>query len=165
MRGICFKEDMFRAVVNGNKTHTRRMQPVRYNYDETLYLKEPYYCAPDGDIYHKYNFKDTEPVNFIQYKEEGLKPKWKNKLFMPESAARYFIKITKVHLEQLQEITKADCVKEGIINSRPFGFRFNDFLQFKTARAAFSCLWDLINGEGSWNKNPVVCVYEFKLLK
>lgn len=68
MRGICFKENMFYAVIGGTKTVTRRLSN-RYNVGEILYLKEPYFVRDDGVVEYKFdNISDR---------------KWKNKLFMP----------------------------------------------------------------------------------
>ena len=56
MKGICFKEPLFNAVIAGRKTMTRRIikcrftignwdetvKCARYKAGETIYLKEPY---------------------------------------------------------------------------------------------------------------------------
>jgi len=140
MKGICFKEPLFRAVVSGRKTVTRRLSD-RYNVGEILYLKEPY---------------RLETRNVIRYKYSSLNPdngKWSNKLFMKEAYARYFIKITGKRQEHLQEITHNDCIKEGIVVVNVFN-----------ARQQFAKLIDEINGAGTWDSNPIVTRYEFKLV-
>lgn len=100
MRGICFKDEMFEAVIHGRKTVTRRMNR-RYNKGEILYLKEPY-VIDDGFIFYKYS-----SVYLCD-------KRWKNKLFMPERYARYRIEITDVREERLHDITDDECFKEGV---------------------------------------------------
>lgn len=171
MRGICFKESMFNAVINGRKTVTRRMAD-RYKVGEILYLKEPYFVNENGSIDYKFDNK---------VKHE----KWENKLFMPERYARHFIRIIDKRQEKLQEITEEECFKEGIVMEY---LDFNIFCtpeielskitelldlyrngvdgeSYFTPKGAFAALIDRINGIGTWDKNPVVTRYEFELLK
>ena len=123
MKGICFVEPLFNKVVDGSKTQTRRicgfrgkdlsevekaklLAKCRYRLNEEVYLKEPYIDDLSmDDVFYKYGEED--PMLDYSYA-------WKNKLFMPESAARYFIKITGVRIERLQDISDEDCLKEGI---------------------------------------------------
>lgn len=144
----------------------------KYNVGETVYLKEPYSYL---------SLNNQEPVLIYKYGEdysdiEEVSPiKWKNKLFMPASAARYFIEITAVRAERLQDISEEDCLKEGIENigerrvvGYPLGvvFRYsNGYNCFVTAREAYAALIDKINGKGTWERNPWVWVYDFKLIK
>lgn len=159
MKGICFIEELFHAVVNGLKTQTRRIKKSdtpRYEVGEILYLKEPYLDTPFGEIY--YGFDES------RFKGKG----WKNKLFMPEKYARHFIRITKVRAERLQDISTEDCLKEGIEYNK-----YNDPYYFHplseggedTAQDAYAELIDKINGKGTWESNPFVWVYDFELVK
>jgi hypothetical protein len=61
MRGICFKESMFNAVINGRKTVTRRMAD-RYKVGEILYLKEPYFVNENGSVDYKFDNKEHGKV-------------------------------------------------------------------------------------------------------
>ncbi|MDR2207149.1 MAG: hypothetical protein LBE36_13455 [Flavobacteriaceae bacterium] len=125
MNGICFKETLFNAVINGSKTQTRRLMkdktPIgnweetykfsRYKVGEILYLKEPYSLdtiAFDGKVTYKFDNPNERTVS------NGFK--WENKLFMPAKYARYFIEITAVRCERLQEISDEDIVKEGTLD-------------------------------------------------
>jgi hypothetical protein len=159
MRGICFKEEMFDAVIHGRKTVTRRMNR-RYNKGEILYLKEPY-IIEDGFVFYKYS-----SVYLCD-------KRWKNKLFMPERYARYHIEIVDMRQEHLQDITEEECLKEGI----RIGSCGNDVQGWMSAyyipgnnqpymnpKIAFAMLIDEIDGNGTWNSNPVVTRYEFKLI-
>ena len=186
MKGICFKEQLFNAIIDGRKTMTRRIikgtvpignwketiKHARYKMGETVYLKEPYNDIHSNHrILYKYN--DCEPSEYGYAK--GF---WENERFMPEIYARHFIQITDVKLERLREISKVDCIKEGIreewdfetpgySNGLNYSKRKNVFLDnyHETPQKAFADLIDKINGRGTWDKNPYVFVYEFKLLK
>lgn len=161
MRGICFIDEMFEAVIDGRKTVTRRMNR-RYNKGEILYLKEPYLIDDNGSVLYRYS-----AVNLYN-------KRWKNKLFMPERYARYHIEITDVREERLQDITSEECFKEGVykVHHRIFCDIFETLYSvsghvdlFPTPQHAFACLIDKINGSGTWNSNPIVTRYEFELLK
>lgn len=196
MKGICFIEPLFHATVEGRKTQTRRiieLQPQgnlfgvieytkpkrkevfrkfdfdcglsivpRYRVGETLYIKEPYYVIP----------KETPPIsdkNRCLYKygwDVDISPIFENKLFMPAKYARYFIKITAVRCERLQDISDEDCLKEGIKKLGEYA-DFNCYYDecdrhFATPREAYAALIDSINGKGTWDSNPFVWVYEYR---
>lgn len=188
MKGICFKEPLFHATVRGSKTQTRRiMKPQpddgqiwssilglemkpRYKKGELLYLKEPYI----DDLSMDKTFYKFDKADFleVQYKAShlfgtGVPPTlWKNKLFMPQSAARYFIKITDVRFERLQEITEEDCIKEGIeMNNIPFEgwYWMKGYYSTDSPILAYERLIDQINGKGTWDSNPFVFVYDYEL--
>jgi hypothetical protein len=178
MKGIIFTEPLFRKVASGEKTQTRRIikpQPdfisenfhwakknngdvilPRYKPGETLYLKEPYH-NPDGfPVTYKYDGFYRDKIN------------WQNKLFMPAKYAHYFIEITGVRCERLQDISESDCRKEGIpqdtcsVAHKRFRNPMNrDF--YYTGRDAYAALIDSINGKGTWERNPFVFVYDFRL--
>lgn len=160
MRGICFKEPLFRAVVSGRKTVTRRMNDL-YEVDDILFLKEPYRLEADNVIKYKFSSQQLD------------KEKWRNKLFMRADYARYHIKITGKRRERLQEITDEDCIREGIyvgkVGSEKTHFMTayyspHDHQPCISAKRAFSCLIDEINGPGTWDSNPIVTRYEFILV-
>jgi len=199
----------------------------RYKVGETVYLKEPYFPYCFERALYKYDSKN----------QFG---KWSNKLFMPEKYARYFIEITGVRCEQLQDISDEDCMKEGIFldfietdyfhyyddenryycstcetlgrerlvmevlkDRERFGFNSEytedelkdelnsyssdsytdevktcdicgkdlsvlkngiDEEHFYCPQEAFSAIIDRINGKGTWDSNPFVFAYDFKLL-
>lgn len=181
MKGILFKPEMYDAVVSGKKTQTRRialfkkdknliafnlggikvLSKPRYNIGETVYLKEPYYID------------DIDP-DTVFYKFSGLSDfdyDWKNKLFMPESCARNFIKITKVSTERINDISESDCIAEGIEaftkdgSVTKYGLDGWEWPTMpRTEKDAYKRLWISINGKESWESNPFVFVYEFEFL-
>ncbi|MDR0509624.1 MAG: hypothetical protein LBH06_00850 [Rikenellaceae bacterium] len=175
MRGICFIEPLFLATVDGRKKMTRRRPDKsgkpKYHVDEVLYLKETYgysgACEPGELVVYKYGLSFNELVAYAKGGMCELHDGWRNKLYMPARAARYFIRITAVRMERLQEITEADCMKEGI---RRLGEKadFNYYhgvgeRHFNAPREAFAALIDITCGRGTWESNSQVAVYEFEL--
>jgi hypothetical protein len=155
----------------------------RYKRGETLYLKEPYCLDCDliqqedsielkhnGNILYKYS-DDEIPEHAKGSLRFG---KWQNKLFMPEKYARDYIKITNVRAERLQDISDEDCIKEGIIEFKttnlktyysPVGcYVTPDYDNILTPKKAYAALIDSICGKGTWESNPIVWAYDFKLI-
>jgi len=181
MKGILFKEDMFKAVIEGCKTQTRRIckpQPgideflsfdgyllylnsySRYNEGELVYLKEPFYIDDeDGYLEYKYGYYDGNKWwdNPIIPFHNDIRGRWQNKLFMPACYARYFIKIKTIRLERLHEITWQDTLAEGV--GRHITIKYPCW-----HKEIFGEKWSEINGKESWNDNPYVFVYEFILV-
>lgn len=185
MKGICFIEPLHDKTVKKIKTETRRIitkQPLenesikpfvkgffgiyhkvggidnlkltlkpRYNVGEILYLKEPYYELP----FEGYQYKFDENIFYNEYK---------NKLFMPASAARHFIKITAVRAERLQDISNEDCIKEGIVFDGSVYSNGFDNIKYLEPRAAYKALINSIDGKDTWNNNPWVWVYDYELI-
>ena len=184
MKGILFTEPMFNAAIKEIKTKTRRImnpQPKlvfqsekefleeinirpselrdsfkpRYKVGETVYLKEPYIKLPNGVVLFKHEERDKIIV--------GDKYKWINKLFMPAKYARYFIEITSVRCERLQDISDEDCLKEGCYDGK-FGKTFDGINHYNYSQQAYAALINKIHGKGTWESNPYVWVYDFKLV-
>lgn len=83
------------------------------------------------------------------------------------------IQITSIKVERLQDISEEDCLKEGIIKGQCGSadthfmdayYIPNDKQPHISAQEAFSILIDKISGKGTWESNPYVWVYEFKLI-
>ena len=139
----------------------------RYKVGEKVYLKEPYRdtSAPEGHF---------AKIDYL-YDKNGIAKeisggfKWKNKLFMPEKYARYFIEITEVRCERLHEISDDDCLKDGIQKNHieymepDYTNRVHEY-GYDTPREAYAALIDEIKGHGTWESNPYVWVYSFKLI-
>lgn len=96
---------------------------------------------------------------------------WNNKMFVKSYACKHHIKITNVKVERLQDISEEDCEKEGIqylgleyehYGDPMYSFEGSD-TYYTCAKDAFSRLIDKISGKGTWKRNPLVWVYEFKL--
>lgn len=194
MKGICFIEPLHGKTVKKIKVQTRRIIPncdslrespfkksgyetwhgkelkPRYNVGEILYLKEPYRFPPDVDfIVYKFDYPNGR-YEYPGCDKIDTNVDWKNKLFMPASAARHFIKITAVRAERLQDISNEDCIKEGIKEERNWGngtewFTYcNGTHSFDTPREAYKALINSIGGKDTWDNNPWVWVYNYELI-
>ena len=164
--------------------HGREIRP-KYKVGETVYLKEPYAetCDEYGTPIIAYKFGGKPRIKLPDslgcemdtdwcidnYPACG---KWKNKLFMPESAARHFVEITAVRAERLQDISEEDCLKEGIEEViwkgkilKSSKHYFNGYESYDTPIEAYAELIDRINGNGICERNPWVWVYDFKFIK
>ncbi len=147
--------------------HEGKYLKPRYKVGETVYLKEPYIIT--GQTY-EYEYLHENKTDIACIKRNGG---YKNKLFMPEKYARYFIKITNVRAERLQDISEEDCIKEGIKvgrcgNESKWMKAFyveGDNQPYITARRAYEMLINKINGKDTWQSNPWVWVYEYELIK
>ena len=91
--------------------------------------------------------------------------KWKPSIFMRRAFSRLTLEITKIRVERLRDISEEDAIAEGV---QPLSHGFKNYLvadlQCGDARMSYMSLWESINGEGSWAKNPWVWVIEFKKL-
>jgi hypothetical protein len=95
--------------------------------------------------------------------DDAPQHEWRLKVgrFLPGWGIRTKLEIVSLHAERLHEISEADALAEGVAPSavesfarvkgvdRPAGFAYRD-------------LWKSINGEGSWELNPMVWVIKFK---
>lgn len=104
----------------------------RYKIGEVLYLKEPTAKAlnnnltPNGFMY-KFGVPDGFVANYFGRQiGSNTSVKWSNKLFMPASAARAFIRITGIKCERLLDISDQDCVAEGIFYHKNAGWENYD---------------------------------------
>ena len=92
---------------------------------------------------------------------------------MPEFCAKNFIEITAVRAERLQDISDKNCLKEGIeycnggyINNTSFHKgKGAGLIVFDTLREAFATLIDKICGKGTWESNPYMWAYDFKMVE
>lgn len=96
---------------------------------------------------------------------------WTNKMFVKAEYMPYRIRITNIKLEQLQDISEEDCLREGLLAGKQepkmYGFKLpkGTVLSFMTPRDAFAALIDRISGKGTWRRNPWMFAYEFELVR
>jgi len=112
---LCKSTELKYTFIFENKhTGTHEFCAPRYKVGEVLYLKEPYII--------EHLAKGVETINYTfehNSYDEGII--FKNKLFMPASAARAFIRITGIRCERLLDISDEDCIAEGVRAKGIFG--------------------------------------------
>ena len=198
MQKIMFSDryGLTKAVLKGRKTMTRRIitdvKIIQYlletEEDGTLNDADPdVQCIID----YKAKFKVGETVavaqSYRQIEKEIEKKKglplnlkgtflksagYNNKMFVCADLMPHQIRITKVRIERLQDISDEDCLKEGIIEdfkgvqyAFPTNVGYCGQYPFDTAKEAFAELIDKLGRKGTWKSNPFVFVYEFVLIK
>lgn len=99
---------------------------------------------------------------------------WKPSIHMPRVASCILLEITDIRVERLNDISEEDAKNEGLIKNSLFGEWGgvvkhptvpDHFRWFRSPINAFKNLWESINGEESWDKNPWVWVVEFKVIE
>lgn len=92
-----------------------------YQSGDILYVRETwkYYekAARYGEAFHiehRIAYKADENRREIQKSSEWFEGKWRPSIHMPQEAARIFLRVTDVRVEQLQDITEDQAIKEGI---------------------------------------------------
>lgn len=185
------------AVIEGRKTMTRRLADPKQKYQSFKWWQPClelgfglYGLIEDDDwesIEPKYNLGEIMAVaqsyrdigaecfetdaSILRAPELHRMAGWANKMFVKSELMPRRIRITGIKGERLQDISNADCLKEGIryfpeINKFYFeDIRREEGFYFDNPREAFAALIDKVSGRGTWASNPWVVVYEFDLLK
>ena len=125
---------------------------LRFDDDTCLKVKSQYkegeivgvaQCYSDLFLYEVFHLKRKSKKIDI---DDILKsPGYRNKLFVRADLMRYYIKITGVRVEYLQDISDKDIFAEGFFNKDEF---------FKTFKRLY--------GAKVWEANPLVFVYDFE---
>ena len=195
------KYGLTQAVLEGRKTQTRRtfLKPgeetllhgitseylisvkSRYKVGETVAIAQKYEDLINNDEFYRLCGKNGMPLECVKY-ERGFK----NKMFVRANIMPHHIRITKIRMERLQDISDEDCLKEGICRSdikntlwgvapiRGEGesgttyehsvLGYGPWHLFPSVKRAYASLIDRISGKGTWASNPYVFVYDFELI-
>lgn len=177
MKPILFNTEMVRAILDGRKTVTRRVIHIpnygyfmtepprvvsRYQTGDILYVRETWTILPvtPGDNFRPsgvYYYRADGDMRPDRYRDNG----WHPSIHMPKEAARIFLRVQDVHVERVQEITGAECVREGIPQEslKEVGEAFT--------LGQFADLWDSTVKPSDralygWDANPWVWVIDFE---
>ena len=199
MKKIMFndKYGLTQAVLDGRKAVTRRVIHAENIPDDPEYGYDPNIDAccvfNEDDVVAKSQYNLVEVVAIAQaYKDiyndayhiglYGRTAGWTNKMYVAAYRMPHHIKITKIRVERLQDISDEDCLREGVVKNTigyyVEGLKCNDWEKeshiemengetlklFPTPREAFAALIDKVSGKGTWGSNPLVWVYEFELV-
>lgn len=180
-------EDWEKKVVNPNYVFNGHVYAVYNELDLLCHLVKPRYKVGEvvaiaqsyKDLGYAPNSLDRHPKDLSIRGLMKDSAGWKNKMFVKSYACRHHIKIVNVKVERLQDISDEDCLKEGIVKQEvisdesPLIYAYDAFLNgesgyfasqwFKRPKEAFAVLIDKVSDKGTWERNPFVWVYEFKL--
>ena len=159
----------------GIQVHDYKEVTVPYRVDDILYVKETWkkldtsvlVDLPDNS--YAYIFKASE--NGKVWEKESIDWTWCPSIHMPKEAARIFLKVTKIRVEKLQDITYEGCKSEGIIDDyKTLTQEYHENLARAAYPIVFSRMWDEgINkkhiAKYGWKANPYVFVIDFEVLK
>ena len=192
VKPILFNTEMVRAILDGQKTCTRRIvkgfisddaiwgytafTPKRYissrgtfpvGYGEKffklpyqkgdiLYVRETFIQAAAHTFWYKADDNSWMP--------EGLH--WKPSIYMPKEAARIWLKVTDVRVEQLHDITEDGAKAEGANWKNGKNVGWEEKMR-RTAIERFAEIWNSTIKKSDikrygWNANPWVWVIEFE---
>jgi hypothetical protein len=141
-----------------------------YTLDETVAVAQSYKDVVDEDVRGHY----IPRWSFID--DHCNEAGWNNKMFVRADLMPHHIRIINIKVERLQDITEEDCLKEGIvvdgnrlaIDDNIYVFdvygKHKNRWYFPTPKEAFAALIDKVSGKGTWERNPWVFVYSFKLI-
>lgn len=184
-KGIPFKGEMVRAILEGRKTQTRRAaRTYESRYSSTGHLirlgrgrsietdeRAIPYC-PYGSIGDRLWVKETlredlgcavYAADMIPVFTDGDATEWRWRrrvlpsIHMPRWASRITLEITDVRVERLQGISEEDAWDEGFPDPDGANRNYPD-----RARYWFKTLWGSINGPGSWDANSFVWAISFR---
>jgi len=194
-KGILFNGAMVRAIIAGNKTHTRRpfRKPYeihangyitrprgnerlcpyiqRYEVGDYLYVRETY--GWNGCLCCGIHYQATEP----QWKKNSMSPlsRWYPSIHMPKSASRLWLEVLVSAWEPVAEITEESARKEGIPDTYEEALAIfgKEFLLDRPANVwsdssvidNFAWVWDRCYGNGAFKRNEPVEVYAFKQIE
>jgi hypothetical protein len=153
-------EDAPYCFIHKNTDEHKIIKP-RYHVSEVVYIKEAWATEKQ---YNNLAPHDIPQTAEILYMADGIGEwpinlpigKLRSPMFLKEINARYFIQITDVRAERLQEITIQDVIAEGIPPE-------TDSLNWvETTIDHYRQLWDSINPDYPFSSNPWVWRYEFK---
>ena len=193
MKKIMFNDQygLTEAVLDGRKTQTRRIAYEKH----FKHIRSCGFCTEGKDkgklaindgneIVAKSTYKIGEVVAVAQrYCDipfandifiRAVPIGWSNKMFVKSDLMPHQIKITNIRCERLQDISTDDCMKEGIYCSHIEGIddaysydatndRFKPKRWYRTPIKAYKMLSCKLHLH--WDSNPLVFVYDFKLVK
>lgn len=199
---ILFNTEMVKAILEGRKTQTRRVIPLKnndliftgfimsstakdregscsfglnkeqdleylkpkYKVGDILYVREAFKTFSNitmndevGVIYKADNKEVILPCNRDYECEYVFNDNWKPSIHMPKKYARIFLKVTKVSVERLQDISMQDVLREGI------SMQGNPNRHLLDTKEDWIVIWNSTAKNGyKWEDNPYVFVYEFE---
>ena len=135
-----------------------------YKLGETIAIAQKYDNLVKDDEFYRLCGIHGMPLECIKY-EKGCT----NKMFVRADLMPHHIRITRIRVERLQDISEEDCLAEGIWRAHEVGLEGVTYWYtrlanspYRTAREAYAALIDKISGKGTWGSNLYVFAYDFE---
>ena len=186
---ILFNTQMVKAILDGEKTSTRRIiksintdietlkKACQYQPGDILYVRETW------EHFECWNCEGDERGNCPKEPQKNVldkicgcymyratdeirgDAKWHPSIHMPKKAARIWLKVTNVSVEHLQDITAEDALREGAGKY----IHLNGELDKNAVITSFIGIWDNTVDKSDihiygWNANPLVYVIDFEVI-
>jgi hypothetical protein len=195
-RPILFSAPMVRALLAGTKTQTRRVVKARADKDmgprcvlqpheiagevnggnyrnsvhgepgDRLWVRETWAVPHRYDHLGPSNIPPLDVRTHYAASEERGGLRWRPSIHMCRWASRITLEVTGVRVERLQDISQADALAEGIVQTHGgYGLPAGEHFHAADQRESYLSLWEAINGTGSVQANPWVWVLEFRRLE
>lgn len=191
LRSIRFRQALTQLIIEGLKDNTRRLTTDRqYDVGEVLAISEAYGFIyrglPDVEKQAYLNRLKRE----LDCEDPTRHPGWENKLYVRPELMQHRIEIIEKRNQLLQDISDADIMREGIVHGdvpcrnletgEEGDYTWIEIKRKRLAngkyhvhifhhvhcnpREAFADMFNSICGKGTWESNPPVVAYTFKLL-
>lgn len=180
--GMLFSGEMVQAILDERKTQTRRpardcridshgnaWQGNRYfgqdmrgtphvarwkkpcNVGDHIYVRETWGVL--NDKHHRYCYLVDSQYPQGRSRQQLVGNRWRPSIHMPKAAARIWLEVTDMRIEQLLDISSHDANCEGFTEAGTH------------PRADFLAAWDQLYGNGAAEADPWVWVIEFKQIE
>lgn len=156
-------EDKYKRTTDLTSEDEKRMWTPPCHTDDILYVRETW-----GEGYEEgtYIYKANDKLANLPEFKESSKLIYHPSIHMPKEAARIFLKVTNVRVEQLQDITDEQAKEEGSNwrNGKNVGFEEK---MRRSAVERFAEIWNSTIKKSDlkrygWEANPWVWVIEFE---
>lgn len=216
-RPLLFSAPMVNAILSGGKKQTRRVVKMKRNpvngmknimpdITECPYgvVGDHFWVREAWQAYKQTNYEYDEwdeaqstkdvvqGLHTIVYRadEKNHPERWFPSIHMPRWASRIDLKITRVRVQRLQDISDPDAHDEGVeyhktgdLYEGDLSYHYKDYMCkgleadddgekiiynntfWDDPVSSFKSLWQAINGVESWDENPWVWVIDFERIK
>ncbi|WP_334656960.1 hypothetical protein [Sphingomonas panaciterrae] len=185
-RPIIFSAPMVRALLAGRKTQTRRLasSPLsRCAAGDRLYVREAVSCGGVFSDVVEVRYRAHQNASHTEFVEQvpvdratSVLPNWPRyspSIHMPRWASRLTLIVEQVRTEQLQAISEADAIVEGLVQHVPpahlgmphWRVEGIDLPQQVNARMTFAALWASLHTKPGerWADNPDIIALTFRV--
>jgi len=164
---MCIEGEANNKVTVGNVITNQRCPYGKVG--DLLWVRENFAFNKEFDKYKPREVDDDESVKYMADGEWIHRSdyyvinlgKTRPNIFMPKWASRITLEITNIRVERLQDVSESDANAESDITPE-IAYAQNGV---RAGALNYGALWEEINGEGSWDKNPWVWVLEFEVYK